>query len=71
MAEEGEIVKERLQKMPGYNTMFWKTLLPQENYEISLSQDQLTLKSEKPRKKLKKALVAINGRGQSDREELS
>lgn len=55
--------------MPGYDTMFWKMLLPQGNYE--LSQDQLTLKSEKRRKKLRKALVAISGRGQSDREELN
>lgn len=69
MPEEGEIVKRCLQKMPGYNTMFWKMFLPQGNYE--LSQDQLTLKSEKPRKKLRKALVAINGRGQSDREEFN
>lgn len=57
--------------MPGYNTMFQKMLLPQENYETGLSQDQLTLKSEKPRKKLMKTLVAINGREQSDREKLS
>lgn len=46
-------------------------LQPQENYETGLSQDQLTLKSEKPRKKLMKTLVAINGREQSDREKLS
>lgn len=51
--------------------MFWKMLLLQGNYGTGLWQDQLTLKSEKPKKRLKKVLVAINGRGQPDREELN
>lgn len=71
MLEEGEIVKRHLHKIPGFNTMFWKMLLLQGNYGTGLWQDQLTLKPEKPKKRLKKVLVAINGRGQPDREELN